>query len=276
MCKVEVKSYVDNLNRVQFTEMLQKKMEDLYLNMVQYEGAIHAETLVSEYAGQHMSRSFLEMLEIPEEEISTAEEQGYIDNLASEYMDSLANELHDMCEEMEFDLDGYDFYVGYLDEVEGIHVVLTYERWDEIAHLDSDEYDMRRAIAEEFDCEVADIVDLSDDTYQICGREYLIIDDDTANEKCKDYIQDNLWTFYPHFLSSETGFSEEIFEAIICTDVEKDKNDAIYALIESGCGIDNFVESAIRSEGRGHFLSSYNGYEIELNTEETLYAYRLD
>ena len=42
-------------------------------------------------------------------------------------------------------------------------------------------------------------------------------------------------------------------------------NDAILSLIESCADLETFVESAVYSDGRGHFLSHYNGGEIEVN-----------
>jgi hypothetical protein len=49
-------------------------------------------------------------------------------------------------------------------------------------------------------------------------------------------------------------------------------NDAILALIEkTDGGLDGFVEEAISADGRGHFLSSYDGNE---NHESGFYIYR--
>ena len=49
-------------------------------------------------------------------------------------------------------------------------------------------------------------------------------------------------------------------------------NDAILALIKkTDGGLDGFVEDAISADGRGHFLSSYDGDE---NEENGFYIYR--
>lgn len=47
-------------------------------------------------------------------------------------------------------------------------------------------------------------------------------------------------------------------------------NGLVYALIDN---IDEFIEDAIIADGRGHFISYYDGVENELND---LYIYRLN
>ena len=45
----------------------------------------------------------------------------------------------------------------------------------------------------------------------------------------------------------------------------------ILALIEETCRIDKFVDDAIDTDGRGHFISSYDGEEVEA---EEYFIYR--
>ena len=95
-------------------------------------------------------------------------------------------------------------------------------------------------------------------------EDWLIVDNQTADEMCREYIEDSVWAFSSWFLASETGFDEDIFKAIQSNDKCEDNNEAILALIRATCGIESFVESAISCDGRGHFLSSYDGKEIKL------------
>jgi hypothetical protein len=54
----------------------------------------------------------------------------------------------------------------------------------------------------------------------------------------------------------------------------EDANPLVEALIKD---MDHFVSDAISSDGRGHFLSSYDSEEVELRINgEYLYAYRLN
>lgn len=106
------------------------------------------------------------------------------------------------------------------------------------------------------------------------GTEYAIaLDDEDADKACKEYIEGSSWAFSPSFIADETGMPIEIFEALIKADLCEGANEAVMACIEATCGIDSFVESAIRWDGRGHFLSFYDGCEVEL--ESNAYAYRL-
>jgi hypothetical protein len=52
----------------------------------------------------------------------------------------------------------------------------------------------------------------------------------------------------------------------------EDANDLVLALIESDSNLGFFVRSAIQADGRGHFLSGYDGEEIE--TKGGMYIYR--
>ncbi len=84
-----------------------------------------------------------------------------------------------------------------------------------------------------------------------------------------------------------TDFDEEIFQAIVDNGKCESNNDVIYNTIEKTCGIDEFVKAAISADGRGHFMSSYDGEENEetitgIFNEETgdnsttFYIYRLN
>ena len=54
-------------------------------------------------------------------------------------------------------------------------------------------------------------------------------------------------------------------------------NDFIESLIEKTCGMDSFIESAISADGRGHFISSYDGNEEEISVfGKYIYVYRIN
>jgi hypothetical protein len=48
----------------------------------------------------------------------------------------------------------------------------------------------------------------------------------------------------------------------------KDSNEAVKSLIKD---FDHFVDDAVLSDGRGHFLSSYDGCEHEVNIKNNYY-----
>lgn len=79
-----------------------------------------------------------------------------------------------------------------------------------------------------------------------------------------DYIEDSLWTFDPDFIVEHTDLPAEA-EDMIAMFVDKKEykaNSTIKALINDW---PKFVADAIKSFGRGTWLSSYDGGEDEQN-----------
>jgi len=103
--------------------------------------------------------------------------------------------------------------------------------------------------------------------------DYLVLTDDEADEMCKERILDSLWAFNSWFLASETGIDEAVFSAIQDNGKCESNNDAILSCIDDE---DSFVDAAISADGRGHFLSGYDGKEDEVQVGDfgTFYIYR--
>ena len=107
------------------------------------------------------------------------------------------------------------------------------------------------------------------------GREYMVLTEHERYKKAKEYIQETLWAFIPSFLAEETGLPEEVFRAL--SEKCESGNDAILALVEKTCGLSTFVESAIKADGYGHFLASYDGKEGKVTVEgEDYFIYRIN
>ena len=101
----------------------------------------------------------------------------------------------------------------------------------------------------------------SDDQYGAEGCEYLVLTDEEADEAIIEYIKDSVWAFNASFLAEFTGLPMAVFEALQpqC----ENANEAILELIEYGDGIEYFAAQAVSADGRGHFLSHYDGEEAE-------------
>jgi hypothetical protein len=99
-------------------------------------------------------------------------------------------------------------------------------------------------------------------------EDYLVLTDEEADEKAKEYILDSLWAFTPSFLASATGISSKVFEAIQNNGQCESNNDAILSTVDDE---DALVEQAIQWDGRGHFLSHYDGNEDSETVNETEY-----
>lgn len=120
------------------------------------------------------------------------------------------------------------------------------------------------------------------DSFCAYGYEYLVLTDEEADKAVKKSILEDLWAFSPRFVVMHTKFymessieADEAFEEALKEMQDKlceDANPIVRALIVN---IDEFIENAIQADGRGHFLSSYDGEEIELNNGK-YYAYRIN
>lgn len=114
---------------------------------------------------------------------------------------------------------------------------------------------------------IEDFENLSDD--------YLVLTDDEADDYVLEYIKESVWAFSPDFLAEHTNLPVEVFEAL--QDKCEDSNEAILRLIENQTTIKGFANDATRLDGRGHFLSSYDGDEHEVTIKGTYYfVYRMN
>ena len=103
-------------------------------------------------------------------------------------------------------------------------------------------------------------------------REFLVLNDDEAEKKAKEYIKDSAWSFNPSFLASHSKVDEDVFKCL--SEKCESSNEAVLSLIDD---FDDFVEDAIASDGRGHFISSYDGDERIEEIEGTEYfIYRIN
>jgi hypothetical protein len=125
--------------------------------------------------------------------------------------------------------------------------------------------------------------ELSEETYDHYGltrfslgnQEYAIGTDSEADEAAKEYVKDSVWAFNASFILSECDLPSEMEDAIKALQSDKCEgaNDALLALVEKCTTLENFTQSAISADGRGHFLSGYAG---DVNEEGDFFIYRLN
>jgi len=113
-------------------------------------------------------------------------------------------------------------------------------------------------------------------TFEIVGNEYMVLTDSEADAAAVDYIKDSLWAFNTEFILDHANikaeghaYNETIkafskMQEALC----EDANALVEALISD---IDQFVQDAIEADGRGHFISSWDGEEHEV---DNFYIYR--
>ena len=137
-----------------------------------------------------------------------------------------------------------------------------------------------RSLAKWLGIEADELEEARSDCYgltvlEVGGDSYAIGTDEEADEACKAYVQDTLWAFKGEFIAEACCLPRELGEVFSSFNSEKCEgaNEAMLALVSKTCGLDSFVRRAIRADGRGHFLASYDGDEIDFNNG--LFAYRI-
>ncbi|MCC4766407.1 hypothetical protein FXW07_07205 [Methanosarcina sp. DH1] len=139
------------------------------------------------------------------------------------------------------------------------------------------------AAAQVLGCDVEDVEKLNYDhfgmdVYTDGSQEYAIGLDEEASQAARDEILESLWAFNAEFIlsHSKAGSKPSIIKALkqMQESLCEDANELIRVLITD---LDQFVEDAISSDGRGNFLSPYDNEEQEININGIIfYCYRLN
>ena len=112
--------------------------------------------------------------------------------------------------------------------------------------------------------------ELEDAQHEIDMEDTLVLTDKQADEMVRDYIEEMVWGFTPSFLSVHTRVSEEAIKKV--QEMCEGANESITAMIKD---FDWFVEDAVRCDGRGHFLASYDHEENHVQIDDIdYYIYR--
>lgn len=136
----------------------------------------------------------------------------------------------------------------------------------------------RFLISEDYIEESEELTYQEDNCFDTSVGEFLVLTDDEADEKAREEIRQLLWAFNPDFIlrhtkayENTTNYEDEaIIEALkeVQSRICEGANELVYALIND---FDEFCEDAIDEDGRGHFLSYYDGKEYE---SDNFYIYR--
>ena len=101
------------------------------------------------------------------------------------------------------------------------------------------------------------------DVYEIEGKEYIVGSMKECMEAAGEYIKESLWAFTSSFIGEFLNLNVRQVKALekMNASLCEDANDIMLALI--GSRIDEFIEEAIAADGIGHFLSTYDGVELD-------------
>lgn len=131
--------------------------------------------------------------------------------------------------------------------------------------IDTDEHmDLLMAICEEFGVHPKDVSYSYSNNWEIDGTDYEILDEEEAEERLQELLEDELWTFNSSFLARETGISVVVFETL--SNLYENSNEAIRSIIDATCGYEDFIHDAVLEDGLSHFLQD-RATEIYVNGE---------
>ena len=126
------------------------------------------------------------------------------------------------------------------------------------------------------ECEEDEISEGYDEcVFEYGKQEYLVLTEEEADERCKNYILDTLWAFNTSFLTNYIScgnkYEDKDLEKSLVTLQELCETSNVVIKLLVGNRIDELIEDAISTDSRGVFLASYDGEEIE---ESDYYIYR--
>ena len=125
-----------------------------------------------------------------------------------------------------------------------------------------------KALADFLGESVETLRDNGNNCYQVGdGMECLVLTDEEADEQARADIECSLWAFNAEFILDCCGLDSDPNVAKSLRKMQEVScegcNDFIRALVDGTCGIEEFAEQAILADGRGQFLSTYDGKEGE-------------
>ncbi len=131
---------------------------------------------------------------------------------------------------------------------------------------------------------IVPIKDIKKDSYDYYGlpvfdyktEQYVLGEEKQVQQACKDYIQDNLWSFSAKFIAEETGIPSEMIQ-LYQEKYYEESNKGLLQIIENTCGLSKFIKDAIDSDGIESFLAAYDGREHEIDVgTNTVFIYRIN
>ena len=127
-----------------------------------------------------------------------------------------------------------------------------------------------KALAIYLECEEDEISEGYDEcTFEYGRGEYLVCTDEEADERCEDYILDTLWAFNTsyimNYIDTHTDYDDNNLRKCLVTvqELYEASNYLIKLLVGDRLG--KFIDDAISTDGRGHYLAFYDDEENEIN-----------
>jgi hypothetical protein len=137
------------------------------------------------------------------------------------------------------------------------------------------EYDERVIAFAHYDAGSFGFADYDEAQNNIDSEDCLVYTDEEADEAVREHIEEMVWAFNASFLQAHTGVDADAIKKI--QEMSEGANEPLKAMIKD---FDHFVEDAVKCDGRGHFLASYDHEENEItfnvmcHSSTTYYIYR--
>ncbi len=139
--------------------------------------------------------------------------------------------------------------------------------WDNATEM-CDSYNLPRILALAHHLDSIDFEDVEG----FIDNDYLVYTDEEADEAVREHIEETVWAFSSTFLQAHTGVDSKRIQ-VVQDKMSEDANDVLKSMLND---FDAFVDDAVSSDGRGHLLSPYDGREIPIQVDRTVYyIYRI-
>lgn len=151
------------------------------------------------------------------------------------------------------------------------------------AGFTDEDHDKVRALCSHLNCEPSELSLERNEHYGLTvfsqgNAEYAIGTDAEADKAARESIGQTVWAFNASFILSECNLPSELEDGLRAWQEKECEgcNDDLLRMVNRLAG-DSFFTDAIAEDGRGHFMSSYDGEEKEEKIGDTyLYIYRIN
>lgn len=117
--------------------------------------------------------------------------------------------------------------------------------------------------------------DCDDAERKIDNDDYLVLTDEEADERAEDEGYETLWAFNAGFLFANSSQIETDMIKRIQKEYCESAQPIIVKMLGGEKKAREIVREAVSIDGRGHFLSRYDGHEREVtHNGKTFYIYR--
>lgn len=139
-----------------------------------------------------------------------------------------------------------------------------------------------KALSSHVEIDAENITTVRDESHEfgVVHGDYVVLTDEEADAAVKERILDDVWAFKTEFLLPRLRINlhnhnrDRILKAFgkLQEELCEDANDVLRPMLKDE---EEFVREAVSADGRGHFLSGYDGEENEAEADGvTFYIYR--